>query len=150
MNKDMRFRHFLKYGDVTKNTAHIRETVAMNAVGVREVHNVEWVGNSLYIYISDELLRDIVGVGGKITPLQIGPYKLIAVTGDIDMARGAWLYVRADRFGALRAWLYRATRWIDLVYRRCIITLAVWGLADYSQYTVPTWRDIHALKRWEK
>jgi len=129
------------------DTALMRETVTINAVGVKESHNYEWVGESPYIYITGCAL-DGLGVPDNATSFLVGPYRLLRIERDPVM--DAWLCVRADRFGALRVWLYRATRWIDLAYRRCIITLAVWGLADYSAQNIPTWCDIHALKRWAK
>lgn len=49
------------------------------------------------------------------------------------------------------AWLAasRAGQLADLVYRRLIITAAVWELANYDQGRVPSWRDLHAV-RWLK
>ena len=43
--------------------------------------------------------------------------------------------------------LYKLTRWLDVIYRRAIITLYVWRLARYQQAAIPTWRDVNAL-RW--
>lgn len=120
----------------------IEITMRVNALGLRESETFRIVGDSPYVLVGrldDAKTGDVV---------KIGPFNLLVVERrwEIDGA----LCVRADRFGALRIWVYRATRWLDWAYRRCIITLAVWGLADYQQASIPSWRDIRALKRWAK
>lgn len=44
--------------------------------------------------------------------------------------------------------LYRSTRWIDLIYRRFIVTAAVWGIAKVDHREIPHWGWI--TKQWKK
>ena len=49
-----------------------------------------------------------------------------------------------------KAWViyvfYHVTKRLGKIYRRLIITAAVWGLADYHDALVPTWRDVYLLR----
>jgi hypothetical protein len=128
-------------------TAYIKGTVQTNALGKRESITYEWEGKSPYVRASHGFLYDLVSDYCPET-LQLGPYRLLKVEDEpwLDTV----LYVRSDRFGALRVALYKSTRLLDLIYRRLIITLAVWRLADFHEATVPTWKDIRALKRFSK
>lgn len=61
------------------------------------------------------------------------------------------LYVRTDRAGWLN-WLFRASarktsRIARQAYERAILTLYVWGLADYEASKRPSWRDIKIRNR---
>jgi hypothetical protein len=133
------------------NTALIEVEVKTNPLGKREATNYKWIGKSPYVYISWELLGEIVGIGGDTINIQVGPYKLLKI--EHGYLGNVVLYVRADKLGALRVALYRSTRLLDLMYRRLIITLAVWKLADFSPARVPSWKDIKIVKRladWRK
>jgi hypothetical protein len=132
-----------------RDTALIKFTVKTNPLGIRESLTAEWEGKSPYTYVSFFLVDrgEAMRIKGD-EEIQIGPYRLLKV--DTDWSMGAWLYVRKDRLGALRIALYKSTRLLDLIYRRLIITLAVWRLADYHQHTIPTWRDIKGLKGFVK
>lgn len=126
-------------------TAYIETSVRRSPLGKIEAENHKWVGKSPYVHISLDLVRygEISKIDGD-KEIQVGPYRLLLV----DKYIGDYhLYVRKDRFGALRVALYKSTRLLDLIYRRLIITLAVWGLAEYHEMTVPTWRDIK-LTKW--
>lgn len=78
--------------------------------------------------------------------LTIGPYR-VRVIEDADFAQQ---YI-VSREAAWRSWLrYQAVRhtpMVGLAYRRMILTLAIWRLADVREYTVPSWRDIRLAKR---
>lgn len=126
------------------DTAFIETTVQRNPLGKIEQYSHRWIGKSPYAYIGLDLLGEIVGIGGDTSEVQIGPYKLLKI--EHDMSRDAVLYVRQDKFGALRVALYKSTRLLDLFYRRLIITLAVWKLADFNPACVPSWQDIKILK----
>jgi hypothetical protein len=127
-------------------TAYLQVTVKTNAIGKREAINYEWVGESPYVRIGWHLLSEIVGFGGgDRTKIQIGPYKLLRVQD--DPAWDSVLYVRADKLGALRVALYKSTRLLDLFYRRLIVTLAVWNLAEFTPAAIPSWRDIKLIER---
>lgn len=128
-------------------TAYIETTVRRNTLGRIEVESHRWVGKSPYVRISYDLLCQIAPANER-HKIQLGPYRLLLV--DQESYWDAPLYVRADKFGALRVALYKYTRLLDLAYRRLIITLAVWNLADYHEGTMPAWKDIKALKRFAK
>jgi hypothetical protein len=130
-----------------RETSYILSTQRRNALGRIESVTHEWRGTSPYVRISRDLLDQVTHNEGD-ERVQIGPYILLKVEDQFWDA--SVLYVRADRLGALRVALYKATRLADLVYRRLIITLAVWRLADYHQAAVPTWKDIHLVKRFLK
>lgn len=92
-------------------------------------------------------MRDL-GVSESDEYFIIPPFELLKV--EYFAARREWLCVRVDKFGALRVFIYRATRWLDWFYRRSIIVLAVYGAADFHDGYIPSWRDIHILKRLVK
>jgi hypothetical protein len=127
------------------DTAYLEVTEHVNQLGKVEQFTYKWIGKSPYTRIGWRLLGNIVGIGGDTINVQIGPYKLLKVEDDYQ--RDAVLYVRADKLGALRVALYKATRLIDLAYRRMIVTLAVWNLAEFSPAYIPSWRDIKLIKR---
>lgn len=129
-------------------TAYIETSVRTNPLGKREAVNHKWVGKSPYVRVSLDLIDDpsVHKLNGD-QEIQIGPYRLLRISDHLDFVQ---TYVRADKFGALRVALYKSTRLLDLIYRRLIITLAVWNLADFSSYRVPTWQDIKILKRFAK
>jgi hypothetical protein len=78
------------------------------------------------------------------TLVRIGPYRLRIFGRSEEWDYDTWYLVRHDSvLGNLRAVVYRATRWFDLVYRRLIITAAVWKLADYNPNVIPGWQDLH-------
>ena len=85
-------------------TQHYEET----PLGGIKTYTYRWEGKSPYILISRPFLFDLVGVGGLIDPLNIGQYKLLQVEERYEM--DGWLYVRADKFGPLRIWMYEAKR----------------------------------------
>lgn len=130
------------------NTAYLKVTQYRNPLGKIETINFEWEGNSPYTWVDRTFLGDLVGLGDDRARVQVGPYKLLKI--EYDYQRDAFLCVRADKFGALRIALYKSTRLLGLIYRRLIITLAVWRLAEFHEATVPTWKDIKVLKRFVK
>lgn len=128
------------------DSAWIKSTVTANPLGRRESITYKLVGESPYVRFDRRFLQsgDIKKIKGE-EEIQIGPYRLLKMESGVY-----WdyvLYVRKDKFGAFRVWFYKSTRLLDLIYRRLIITLAVWRLADYSQGFIPSWRDIRILKR---
>lgn len=61
-------------------------------------------------------------------------------------------YVVRDK-GTVTALQYQAFRllWrLDHIYRKAVLTAAVWGLATYKPHTVPHWRDVYLLDRLAK
>jgi hypothetical protein len=64
-----------------------------------------------------------------------------------DFCRDTATVMRDGPEAALTAWLLPALRFTDLVYRRLIITAAIWRLATCDRAVIPSWRDLHAA-RW--
>jgi len=78
--------------------------------------------------------------------LKIGPYRLRLLEEIIWSHQ--YKFIREDYpFWQLAVGWHKASRLFDLIYRRTIITLAVWRLADYNGATVPGWRDVHILRK---
>ena len=127
--------------------ANLEVTVQTSPLGKREAVNYRWVGKSPYLRIDGRLLQDM-GYTENAPRVQFGPYKLMFV--EYEYFSGVSVYVRSDKLGALRVVLYKSTRLLDLAYRRLIITLAVWGLAEFSPAKIPSWQDIKFLKWLQK
>lgn len=128
------------------NVSLIEVNQRVSVLGRIEAVTYNWIGKSPYVRISWDLTRygDIKKINGE-KEIQIGPYRLLQV--DDWFYGDCWLYVRKNKFGLLRVALYKSTRLLDLAYRRAIITLAIWRLADYGEGYIPSWRDIKIVKR---
>jgi len=122
--------------------SQIEVSVTTNALGMRESETYRWAGRSPYILVSWDLISGMDEIG----TITFGPYKLRKVKDKFEL--NCILYINTSYpFWRLIELFYRASRWADLVYRRLIITLAVWGLADYHQYCIPSWRDVKLFKK---
>jgi hypothetical protein len=126
-----------------KDVSYIEVTQKQNALGKIEQYTYRWIGKSPYVRVSHSLLQHLAGSGNGAS-VQIGPYKLLKVGDEFHI--DCVLYVRSDKLAALRIALYKSTRLLDLVYRRLIVTLAVWNLADFHPAYIPSWRDVKILK----
>ena len=58
-----------------------------------------------------------------------------------------WLVVRDGWKAQVYQYLWPAKKWVQWVYCRLIITLAVWGLATYHPGRISSWKDIKWPKR---
>lgn len=124
------------------DTAYLKVTQHINPLGKVEQLTYEWEGKSPYVRVPS---RTVSGLGVGPYKINIGPYRLLVI--EFEPWQDTFLCVCRDRLGQLRVALYRATRLLDLAYRRSIVTLAVWNLADYSPGYIPSWRDIKLVKR---
>ena len=125
--------------------SYLEVTVKTNKLGIQEAVTYSLNGKSPYTFIIYRFLEKSF-FNPSSDSIQIGPYKLLLVE---QMPDGN-LYVRADRFGKLRVFIYRMTRLFDLAYRRFLITLAVWNLAEYRQWEIPTWKDVKIFRKRKK
>jgi hypothetical protein len=78
--------------------------------------------------------------------LVIGPFRAKIIDKELMMQ---WIkVVRQDYplWWLIYLW-HKYSVLFDMVYRRFIITLAVWRLADYNSMIVPTWKDIYAIRK---
>ncbi len=76
----------------------------------------------------------------------VGPYRLRVIGRDYN----ALYAVRDGWQAAIKVRQMKIVCLLNKIYRRLIITCSVWGLADYNEAVIPTWRDVHALKRITK
>ena len=127
-------------------TSYTKITRHWNQLGQLESETYNWVGNSNQILMSGEFVDNLYPDRDN-TKIFIGPWKLLKL--EPQPWNNTYIYVKDDIIGWLRVFAYKITRLADLVYRRSIITLAVWQLADHHQGEVPNLDDIHAVK-WVK
>lgn len=110
-----------------------------NGLGQLDGITFDWVGGNTveisYFVIDHASFLDVWQRGSIIG---IGPYRLRIIENRPDLA--TFVCAREGPLAWLWAALYRATRWLDLAYRRLILTAACRGLAECPPYTVPTWR----------
>jgi hypothetical protein len=126
------------------NLGHIVETRHEGPLGSR------WYSYRLeggpYYGITRRVLCHIspahTNVGDVVT---VGPFRFRLV--EYAPWIGGYYCVLDGSAGTLRYWWHRHLRWPGEVYRRAILTLHVWGLAGWNETSIPTWRDVHAL-RW--
>lgn len=129
--------------------AYIIITEHRNPLGHIERYDYRWEGGNTAA-ISNSLLfkrmrtEDYIRLcSGAVFTL--GPFQLRILEDDpfrdiTYVARDGWRTT-------LRYYFHRATRSLDLIYRRLIISAAVWGLARYDRAAIPSWRDLD-LTRW--
>lgn len=111
-------------------------------------HTFRWEGDDT-AYISAHAIQvPPPAIGATV---QIGPFLVRVLDYEVLMDRMLVSRERGLKTDLRYLW-HRAARGFDLIYHRSILTLAVWGLAEYQHYRVLSWRDVHALKRlaqWE-
>lgn len=125
-----------------KATGMIQVSVFTNALGVRERMEYRWVGPPCV-----EISSDAYAYRGPDQPrIQIGPYRLHLIEWHYERNSGLFVRTSYPFWWAFVAW-HRMNRGADLAYRRIILTLAVWGLAEYASGRIPSWRDIKIVRR---
>lgn len=135
-----------------KKLGDIHVTVTRNQYGFEERRDYEWKGGPI-CHISTWLLDEILDQGqresyNKDKRIQIGPYRLREV--DVDYFSAAHVFAREERASDyLIPIAYNLTRLADIAYRRFIVTLAIWGFAEYHPATMPSWRDVK-LVQWAR
>lgn len=112
-----------------------------------------WEGDNPYVEIYDDVF-----VYGEIAYPEIGQVLRIGAYR-VRILEKRWEYriyvaVRENWLGIPRLYGHKLGQRADDLYRRIILTMFVWGLADrdYQGYT-PTWRDIKLVKwlsKWGK
>lgn len=112
-----------------------------------ELTGVEWQGPPV-TFLEERQLRFLTGkyVEPHQDLIEVGPYVLRRADRDPYNRGHFWLLVGQGEWYWLRWQLRRA---LDSFWRRVVMTLAVWGLADWPEYgSLPRWRDV--LKRWRR
>ena len=123
-----------------------------NALGMPERYDYEWDGGPcvrVSYYLVDMADNRQIEYDKKQGVIRVGPYRLRI------MEEYPW----CDFFECVREdyWLWWAvvgwhllSRIVDIAYRRLIITLAVWRLAEYDQGAIPHWKQIKIVIRVRK
>jgi len=134
-----------------KATGNIVVTRRANPLGL-EQYEYGWQGGDVTI-LNWYHAREEPGLRHRDFPAAgetfwLGPFKLRVLDSDfcsleVWVRRDGWL-----SWGLAK--LYIVGRHLERVYRKLVITAAVWGLARYDGYTVPTWRDVYLLERVAK
>jgi hypothetical protein len=110
--------------------------------GEPERREYDWQGGRV-VCISRQVLGHVSGYKPGMKVFSVGPFRLRVIDEDY---RRVYCVREGPAGWALALWIatYKA---LDKVYRRLVITVAVWGLAQWNDATVPTWRDVHVLRR---
>ena len=103
-----------------------------------------------YIAISGCLYPEIGTCPPKIgDKVELGPYKFRVLESNLYTDTVFAIQEKWPLWWVAVAW-HRSNKLLDIFYRRMIVTLAVWRLADYSEATVPYIGDIHIVQRIRK
>jgi hypothetical protein len=131
------------------DTAWITVTNQYDFRGGIERRDYRWEGDSPYTRVSWIKYHEDFGIEAPLEVGQrivIGQFHLRVVENEEWYQRS--LCIREDYWLWWLPFITRPiSRFAEIVYRRFIITLAVWRLADYNEAVISTWHDIHAL-RW--
>lgn len=115
-------------------------------LGARRI-DWSWEGNRVIAWAADEALY-FSGTTERVENgmvVHVGPYRVRVI--DREPSRKAYLVAREGWRARLYYVTYRLAHSLDGAYRRIILTLHVWGLADFDYNHVPTWRDITLFRR---
>lgn len=157
---------------IIEANAHLIYTQTYDLKGNPEQVTCEWQGPKDGIlaisgaFINEKNGMKILPPSGKITEryrairkisqpdigdiVEAGPYRLKVFEYDALFFVDTYYLTRLDSpIANLRVTAYRLTRWLELIYRRLIITAAVWKLAGYHGAQIPSWRDLHIAKRFK-
>jgi len=80
---------------------------------------------------------------------ELGPYKFRVIEHQIMSDAVIAIQEKWPLWWLAIAW-HRSNKLLDIFYRRMIVTLAVWGLADYHEASVPHIGDIYIVQRIRK
>jgi hypothetical protein len=132
---------------ILEKSSHIKITVHRDIRGNPTDYTFRWVGDSPITIIAHfdyhpNLPIDIDEKNGIIT---LGPYRLKIM--EYLSWESAWKCHRMDvSFWRLRAFVHRLAHLWREARARAIITLAVWGLADYHPGRIPVFSDIKVVQ----
>ena len=128
---------------------YIECRVTRNALGVIEQTSFKLIGGPFISVDDDRFSRDEIKEIEQSGIINIGPYKLKVISYDVPW--GLYRCVRMDyRLFRMYVFAHIFSDKLRIIKARIIITLAVWGLADYDASKIPSVRDIHLVKRFMK
>jgi len=105
----------------------------------------QWTGGRIVFLCG--LYHDIPLEIGK--RFRIGPFRLRVAKSEPWHNR---IYAIREQgtVNRLLYFVYRATPFLEKIYRRLIVTAYVWGCASYEHSTIPGWRDLRLPWRKRK
>ena len=130
-----------------KNLGYIYLRAKYNALGQVESIDSSWQGGEVAI-LSDRLAHYISKDISALEPggiIAIGPYRLRILQRCPQLC--GWYAMRDGLRARIRVLTWPVLDVLCLTKSRTIITLAVWGLADYGQGRIPMWSDVSLVKR---
>lgn len=136
-------------------TGDIHVTVTRNQFGSIDNYDFEWRGGPI-CRITDIMLDEILAQGQqesfvKTGRLWIGPYRLREIEDADRYMYGARTFCRDDRLiFRLIPIAFRVSELARIAYHRLIVTLAIWGFAEYHQAVVPSWREVYLVQKIRK
>lgn len=123
--------------------SHVKRGVLGQPVQTTHEHQ----GGAL-ITISNHLLHELklVDANGKIPPkiTNLTPHILILLEENFIQDSTKYLLIKNPLY-YIYPYLRKTHNLLDLFYRRCILALCVWQLAEYNEATMPYWGDIKAI-----
>lgn len=128
-----------------KDFSDIQVTREYNSVGALEKQTYKTVGKSPYFRFSWWELNRMGYYKGIPKEICLGQYKFVFV--ERDLFDPYIVYTLKKGFYWLRVLQSPMLKMLDVIYRRIIITLAVWNLATYNAARLPCWRDIKLFKK---
>ncbi len=136
------------YPDITGSLTTTRHDLALGQ------HYVTWGwSGGPTVCLTDRILRHTgdtrrwLKAGDVIT---VGPYRLRCIERAEWMAGGAGYYMRDGWKALAYANWYRLVHVGEWFTARLWLTLAIWGLATYSEFDIPGWRDLKIVKWWNR
>jgi hypothetical protein len=90
-----------------------------------------------------EFLRNLPSEGDE---FQLGPYRLKIYSHDYSFTDEECIRIDYPFWWWLVFW-HRASRFFRIAKARFIITLAVWRLADHNPASIPSFHDVHIIRR---
>lgn len=117
---------------------------------IAEAIRFEWPSSSDRTMISNQMLEDLLSDKWQtLSPgdvFDIGPFR-VKVTRHLVACDAIEVVRQGSLLSKIKYFYHRSIPTIDLIYRRAIITLAVWRLATCETWELPTWRDVKIFKK---
>lgn len=130
-----------------KPHGYIISHVNRNDIGMEAITH-QWIGGPTASF-SLRLLRDLPefyrNLPAEGDGFVVGPYRLKIIEFDrtFDIAE----CVRMDYpFWRLHVFVHLYSRYVRIVKSKVILSLYIWGLADYRAGCIPSFMDIHAVR----
>ncbi len=78
--------------------------------------------------------------------IRLGQYKLRLLDHN-PIGDYYWYQLIKSPFSYILIFVFRIGIFLDMIYRRIILSLWIWGLADRDEWVSPSWRNIKLVKK---